>query len=179
MEQVFDERLIGLVASGDGTAFRMVYEQTKSCVYGFALSILQNREDAEDVMHDTYIKLHQSAAAYQPMGRPLAWILTIVKHLAYNKLRARRPHESIDTAYDIADGSAVSQSDIETRMMLEGVMNGLDEREREIISLHALAGWKHKEISVFLDMPLSTVISKYHRGLAKMKQAMTGEEAAL
>ena len=163
---------------GDGNAFAQVYEATSSAVYGFALSILQNKEDAEDVMHDAYIKLHQNAGKYQPQGKPLAWLLTIVKNLSYNKLRDRRPHEDIDEGKTLADPTAVAASDIENRLLIDNAMRGLDESERNVITLHAMAGWKHKEIANFLEMPLSTVLSKYRRGLEKMKQAMTQGEIA-
>ena len=74
-----DEKLILRMAEGDNDAFRDLYEQTSSAVYGFALSILRNVHDAENVMHDAYIRIHRSAAAYQPKGKPMAWILTIVR----------------------------------------------------------------------------------------------------
>ena len=83
-----DEKLILRMAEGDNDAFRDLYEQTSSAVYGFALSILRNVHDAENVMHDAYIRIHRSAAAYQPKGKPMAWILTIVRNLCYTRLKS-------------------------------------------------------------------------------------------
>ena len=83
-----DENLILRMANGDGHAFTELYQLTSGAVYGFALSILRNREDAEDVMHDAFIKTYTGAVTYKPTGKPLAWILTIVRNLAYNKIRA-------------------------------------------------------------------------------------------
>ena len=81
-----DENLIIRMAAGDGAAFKELYEQTSSAVYGFALSILKNKHDAEDVMHDAFIKVYTAAVTYKSMGKPLAWILTIVKNLCYSKV---------------------------------------------------------------------------------------------
>ena len=76
----FDETLITRMAEGDGNAFQEIYQHTSSAVYGFALSILKNRHDAEDVMHDTFLKAYSGAITYKPMGKPLAWILTITRN---------------------------------------------------------------------------------------------------
>ena len=81
-----DENLILRIAQGDGNAYRILYNETASTVYAFALSILRNRYDAEDVMHDTFIRIYTAAVTYKPLGKPLAWILTIVRNLSYNKI---------------------------------------------------------------------------------------------
>jgi RNA polymerase sigma-70 factor (ECF subfamily) len=60
-------------------------------------------------------------------------------------------------------------TDLEDRMVLEQVLAHLTEEEREIILLYAVSGMKHKEISESLGMKLSTVLSKYHRGLKKLR----------
>ena len=70
-----DENLIIRMAGGDGSAFRELYEQTASAVYGFALSILKNTHDAEDVMHDAFVKAYTAAVTYKPMGKPVAWLV--------------------------------------------------------------------------------------------------------
>jgi RNA polymerase sigma-70 factor (ECF subfamily) len=62
-----DELLIR-IAEGDMEAFRNLYELTDKAVYGFALSILKNHHDAEDVMQDTYIKIRSAAYLYQSIG---------------------------------------------------------------------------------------------------------------
>ncbi len=84
-----DENWITGIAKGDGDAFRRLYEATDRTVYGYALSLLSDRQDAHDVMHDTYIRVYENAASYRREGRPLAWILTIVRNLAYDRLRNR------------------------------------------------------------------------------------------
>ena len=76
---------------GQAQAFRKLHLATSSIVYGYALSILKNSADAEDVMHDAYIRAFNGAAAYQSRGKPLAWLLTIARNLSYNKVRSGKP----------------------------------------------------------------------------------------
>lgn len=165
------EKLILDMAGGSRDAFRLLYEATKDAVYGFALSILRNREDAEDVMHDAYIRIFTDAGSYSPQGKPLAWVLTIVRNLSLNKVRDGGRTESMpeDTAAEPADPEDVIEN-ATGQIVLETAMNVLDREEREIVVLHALTGYKHREIAEILDMPQGTVLSKYNRALRKMKK---------
>jgi len=171
-----DENLILRMANGDGHAFRELYQQTSGAVYGFALSILRNKEDAEDVMHDTFIKTYTSAITYKPSGKPLSWILTIVRNLAYNRIRAGKVNEDLSQYEDYAmTDELVDETGIITdRMLLKQAMSILDFEERQIFVLHAATGLKHKEIADILDLPIGTVLSKYNRALKKMRNEIEG-----
>lgn len=172
-----DEQLIPRIATGDRNAFTKVYEATRSIVYSFGLSILKNKQDAEDIMHDTYIKIFQNAASYQASGKPLAWILTIVKHLSYNRIRDRKPAENID---DYALSPGVSETEAaDNKMIVDSLIRTLADDERQIVVLHAAGGMKHREIAELLDIPLSTVLSKYNRSLRKLRNQFTEKEAAV
>jgi RNA polymerase sigma factor (sigma-70 family) len=84
------EALIAEMAAEDTQALEKLYEQTKTMVYGFALSLTKNAQDAEDVTQDTYVRLFQAAKSYRPQGKPMAWILTITRNLFLMKLRKKK-----------------------------------------------------------------------------------------
>lgn len=168
-----DEKLILRMAEGDNDAFRDLYEQTSSAVYGFALSILRNVHDAENVMHDAYIRIHRSAAAYQPKGKPMAWILTIVRNLCYTRLKSGDICEDISQYEDLLHVSEGEQT--VDRMVLQKALEILPFEDRQIVILHALTGMKHREIAELLDLPTGTVTSKYKRSLAKMRKEIEGK----
>ena len=170
------ERQIMRIPLGDKEAFKTVYESTRSAVFGFALSILRNRSDAEDVMHDTYLRVFRGAASYEPMGRPLTWILTIARNLAYNRIRDARNMDNIDDHMGIHSEHGMGRA--ETNLLLESALEALSEEECQIVILHAVTGWKHREIAEWMDMPLSTVLSKYRRALQKMREEIGGKEEA-
>ena len=161
------------MANGDRDAFSDLYHQTSSAVYGFALSILKNQHDAENVMHDTYIRAYKSAGSYKPMGKPMAWILTIVKNLSYNLLKTGRVSEDI-TQYESLLHVDEGDTAID-RMILAKAFAILEFEQRQIVILHALTGMKHREIAELLDVPIGTVLSKYNRSLAKMKKEIEGK----
>lgn len=78
------------IANYDKDALAGLYHMTSASVYSFALSLLKNIQDAEDVLHDTYLQVYKTAASYKSMNKPLAWILTIARNLSLMKLRNRK-----------------------------------------------------------------------------------------
>ena len=170
-----DEDLIRRIGQDDQNAFRAFYESTKNSVYGYALSILKNKQNAEDVMQETYLKIRENAPFYQPQGKPMAWVITIAKNLCFMKLRegaraVQLPAEESETV----DFSEVSET--EDRLVLEALMNRLSDGDREIVLLHAVSGLKHREIAKVLSLPLSTVLSKYSRAMKKLKTGLAEME---
>lgn len=160
------------VAGRDREALAELYQRTRTSVYGFALSILKNTQDAEDVLHDCYVNLYAAAAGYRSSGKPMAWILTITRNLCLMKLRERQktaglPREDWERYLD-------SREEItpEDRLVLTQCMRRLNDQERQIVVLHAVSGFKHREIAELMELPVSTVLSKYRRALKKLRQSL-------
>ena len=158
------------LAQGDSSALTPLYNETKTAVFAYALSILKNSQDAEDVMHDLYLTVYHSAVKYKSEGKPMAWIMTITKNLSLRRLRDRKHDADIpeeDYLPFIAQTEGLSPDE---RLILEEGLSSLSDTERQIVILHAVSGFKHKEIAQFTDLPLSTVLSKYSRAIAKLKK---------
>ena len=163
------EQHLADIAAGDKQALAQLYEETSSAVFGFALSILKNPHSAEDVLQDCFVRIFRSAASYQPAGKPMAWILTITRNLCLQVLRkdgatADLPQEEWEAFVGTRDDLSV-----EERVLLESCLKLLSADERQVLMLHAVAGYKHREIARQLAMPLATVLSKYHRAVKKLK----------
>ena len=170
-----DDTLISRISEGDKEAFTALYKLTAQSIYAYALSILKNPEDAEDVLQDTFLKIRSAAHLYKPQGKLLAWILTISKNLCMMKLR-RRKYLSPSPFEEISVKSVMNNiDDIEDQLVLTTALNILNDDECQIIILHAVTGWKHREIADLLHLPVSTVLSKYHRGLKKLKTELEGK----
>lgn len=155
---------------GELQAMADLYELTHSAVYGFALSILKHTEDAQDVAQDVYLHLYRSAGSYRSHGKPRAWLLTVTRHLALDRLRTRGKVISLE---ERQEGQLLPSEEMENedRLVLRSLLEVLGQEERQVITLHALAGLKHREIARILDLPLATVLSKYSRGMKKLQLA--------
>ncbi|WP_308588845.1 RNA polymerase sigma factor [uncultured Oscillibacter sp.] len=160
---------IARIAQGDQDALGQLYHRTRPAVYGFALSILKNPHDAEDALHDTYLQVWGAAGGYRSQGKPMAWLLTVVRNLCMDILRRRSRTESLSGAEGcFEDRPAVTQED---RMLLRALLEALGDEERQVVTLHALGGLKHRETAELLGLPLATVLSKYSRALKKLNAA--------
>ncbi len=171
------EKCLLRLAAGDTAALEELYHRTSAAVYGFALSILRNAQDAEDALHDCYVSVSAAAGEYRPHGKPMAYLMTLTRNLCLMKLRQRKktadyPGEDWEQALPAKPGFSP-----EDRLLLAQCMSELTAEERQIITLHAVAGFKHREIAAFLSLPLPTVLSKYNRGLKKLKNTLLKGES--
>ena len=169
------EELILRVAAGEQQALEELYRRTRGAVYAVALSLLRNAHDAQDVAQDAFVRVWEGAAQYRPQGSPMAWLLTVARNLARMKLRqGARQAELSDEEWEAipADSPGVTPED---RELLQTALAGLEDQERQVVLLHAVTGLKHREIAALLEMPLATVLSKYHRALKKLKSKLKGD----
>jgi len=168
------EALLLRIAAGEQEALVELYDRTRAAVYALAVSILKNIHDAQDVTQDSFVRIWESAPQYRPQGSPIAWILTIARNQARMKLRQRSRNAELDEDAwkDIpAQTPAVTPED---RYLLQTALAALSEQERQIVMLHA-AGLKHREAAELLEMPLATVLSKYHRALKRLRAFVEGD----
>lgn len=157
------------IANGNHDSLSSLYNITSKRVYGFILSMVKNKHDAEDILHDTYINIYHSSINYKSTDKPISWILGIARNLSLLKLRDNRKSTSI--AYEDFEENIDYQKDIsiEEKLVIREFMEILSLEEREIVYLQAIAGFKHREIAQLLQMPLPTVLSKYHRAIKKLR----------
>ncbi|MDO5445642.1 MAG: RNA polymerase sigma factor [Eubacteriales bacterium] len=175
MEKI--EHYISDIAQNNGhAAMEQLYLCTKDAVYGYALSILKSTHDAEDVLHDCYLSVFHSAPGYTASGKPMAWIFTIVRNLCLSRLRSRSRFSDLPEEDWEPYLETNQQLSPEDRIVLEHCLRDLAEDEREILLLHALSGMKHREIAALMNRPLSTVLSRYHRALRKMRELLKEED---
>jgi RNA polymerase sigma-70 factor (ECF subfamily) len=166
------------IAAGDTRALENLYHETHPSVYAYVISVLKNIHDAEDVLHDCYLAVHSAAANYSSSGKPMAWIITIAKNLCLMKLRERKKKAEVEDEdfFINAQYNEDSRLTPEDAFILSECMNELSDEERQIVVLHVVSGFKHREIASFLDMALPTVLSKYHRALKKLKNSLSKGE---
>ncbi len=168
------DRLLRQVADGDREAFGQLYRLARGPVYGLVLSMLKNAHDAQEITQDTFVKVWDSAGSYRSQGSPMAWLLTVARNLARMRLRqSARLGELTEEEWEAipADAPAVTAED---RAVLQEALASLGDQERQIVLLHAASGLKHREIASLLELPLSTVLSKYQRALKKLRAQLEG-----
>ena len=167
-----DELLLS-VKSKNQNACSELYKLTSPAVYAYAMSFLKNTYDAEDVMHDCYVNIFSAADKYVSQGQPMAWILTIVKNLSLQKLNSAVKANDLSVVEKQLI-SPDSNLDTESKMLISMCFVVLDSFDQRIVILYAVAGFKHREISSALNIPLNSELSRYSRALKKLKSEYEG-----
>ena len=162
--QTLDE-CIRRMARGDQEGLATLYEMNHAAVYGFTLSILKNVDDAQDITQDTFVQLFRVAGQYRSQQKPMAWILTIARNLALNHYKERQRTTPV-AELDLSPLDHQSQVTSEDRMVLHSLLSQLGEEERQIVTLHALTGLKHREIAGLLHCSEANVKVRIHRARA-------------
>ena len=153
------QQLLIHIAGGEREALAELYQRTRSAVYGLALSYLKNAHDAQDLTQDVYVQVWDCAEQYRLTGSPMGWLLAVCRNLCLMRMRRE------------------CGLDADERALLQGALASLTDEERRIVLLHAVTGLKHREIAALLELPLPTVLSKYHRALKKMRSFLEGDDA--
>ena len=170
-------RLLSGVAAGSQDDLAELYRRTRTAVYGLALSYLRNAHDAQDLTQDVFVHIWDTAGQYRPTGSPVGWILAVCRNLCLMRRRRTERHAVLSEA----EWDAIPQQETglttEERTLLQHVLSRLGEEERRIVLLHAVTGLKHREIAALLELPLPTVLSKYHRAIRKMRADLEGDNA--
>ena len=171
------QRLLIRVAGGDRDALAELYQRTRAAVYGLALSYLKNAHDAQDLTQDVYVQVWDCAAQYHSTGSPMGWLLTVCRNLCLMRLRREERHAALSEEEWDAIPAQECGLDADERTLLQQALASLAGEERRIVLLHAVTGMKHREIAALLELPLPTVLSKYHRALKKMRSLLKGDDA--
>ena len=159
---------------GDEQALAELYERLSPNVNALALKLLGSREEAEEVVQDTFLTLYRKADRYHTWQQsPRAYIYTIARNNAFSRLRKRKARPTKADELDVTDArSRVASNpakDRTTELYVEKILAHLDEEERELLEQNFYQGYTHAELAERTDMPLGTVKSKLRRALLKLR----------
>ena len=174
-KQEFDKKMLEL-QRGDEKAFEDIYNATHRGLFAFILSICRNYHTAEDMMQTAYIRLRTTVASYRAGSNAYAWLYTIAKNATLNEL-AREKREAPSDMEDGQERYGSYTMDDEGAPVTALMNKVLNDNERQIVTLHVIAGFKHREIAEMLDKPLGTVLWTYNNALAKLKRELEKEGA--
>jgi RNA polymerase sigma-70 factor (ECF subfamily) len=178
-----DPVLLARVAKGDQQAFSQLYDQSCTVLYTLALRILGNREEADDLLQDVYLEVWRKVARYDiGRGTPMAWLVTLTRSRAIDRLRARqtRAQQHAEPAKDPAATHArdagpspfETQADQELRMVVGMAITALPSAQQQAIELAYYEGLSHNEIAARLNQPLGTVKTRIKLGMAKLREQL-------
>ncbi len=176
------QRLISaLIRTGekDHSAFHEVYTLTSAKLFGICMRVCQQRQGAEDVLHEVYVTVWRCAADWDPArGSPIAWLSIIARNRAIDWRRAQviRPAASAEEAHAIPDPAPHAESLLlrqDRNTTLHRCLKNLEVRQSEVIFQAFYGGATYAELAQERGVPLGTVKSWVRRGLLEIKRQLS------
>lgn len=176
---------------GDKEALKEIYQAYIAFIYSIVYDKLQNKENAEDITSDFFIRLWEKAALYKPGNGHRGWMATIARNMAVDFLRKNSREELTDQLHsgeaEREKGNAARKIYRETEspverdaignIVWEEALLSLKEQEREILNLKIMGGMTFREIASCLRLPMGTVTWKYREILKKLRRYGYEKEA--
>lgn len=178
--------LVSAMAVGQEVAMGELYDLTSGLVHGVALRMLQNAQDAEEVVLDVYMKAWRNASTYSTdVGSVTAWLVMMARSVAIDRIRSRNAQpktlELTNLKFSEPGGSSATPEpatlERERRARIQLVLSELPAEQREALILAFFGGLSHAELAERLGQPLGTIKTRIRLGLRRLRSVL-GESAA-
>lgn len=180
-----DDRLIERYLNGDQEAFELLLKQHAQALYAFVFSLVRNREVAEDVLQDTFLKAWKNFSKFDPSKSFKTWIFSIAKYTSFDALKKKKaiPFSAFETddqegsfIENIPDENELAQMTLETEetnKSVEDSLKRLPEKYQQVLRLFYQEDFSLSEISEILEKPYNTIKSWHYRGIKRLEQEFT------
>lgn len=181
------------IRNKDKSGLKDIYDAYMPYIYTILFGILQNRENAEDVASEFFIKLYTNADGYQPGNGHKGYLATIARNMAIDYIRKHK-REILTADFSGSDGTEngttstsedgetgylrkqadTTESEVEEQVIgeisLQEALAKLKPEERTIIDMKILGELTFKEIAAVLAIPIGTVTWRYREGIHKLRR---------
>jgi len=168
--QIEDIEIIKKVIQKDKNALYVLYDKYSGALFGVILRICQHETLAEDVLQETFVKIWEKIASYQPeKGKFYTWAYRIAKNTALNALRkSDRLIQNEDLSVIKDEGTTPGGIDLQE---LNGALSRLEPHHQEAISLVYFRGYTHREANEEMGVPLGTFKSYIRQALQLLRES--------
>jgi RNA polymerase sigma factor (sigma-70 family) len=176
-----DEQLMSAYVSGDAAAFRVIFERYAPVLTRAMLRELYVREEANDLVQQTFLQLHRARADFDAGQKLKPWVFTIAMNLKreYFRRKKRRPERPLDLASAAEPAvAALGAARVDAQRTLSRVLGDLPADQREVIELHWFDGLEFPEVAQVVGASVSAVKVRAHRGYVRLRHAL-GDDAPL
>ena len=182
-DKTADRLTLARMARGEHDALAELYDRHARGLYSLALRILQDRADAEDVVQDVFAQAWTQAARYDgARGAVAAWLLTLARSRAIDRLRSKRARPDGGVADDAAVTGMVDGGDTPDLQLLSAeqvsrvreALRSLPLLQRVAIEMAYYEGLSHSEIAGKLEQPLGTVKTRIRQAMIRLRESLAG-----
>lgn len=169
------KQLVAKVKSGDSEAFRYLVEKHQHLAFTIAYNIVKNRQDAEEVVQDSFVKVFTKIAQFKEESKFSSWLFKIVYNTALSRIRKKQldtftlEHDDYSTEYGIDSHSGWDQMVLtDQKKYIDKALSNLADQDKLVLTLFYLADEDINEICEITNEKRTTIKARLHRARAKM-----------
>lgn len=171
------ETCLERIACEDRAAFEQLYHLISAKLLGVVLRIIPQRSLAEDVLHDTFLKIWRAAHQYdRSRASAISWTATIARNAAIDHKRRRKeldlPDDQLAFHMDRETLFDRHRDDEATKLTLRHCLAQLEESHRQCVVLAYCQGLSREDLSERLDVPVNTIKTWLRRGLLALRECV-------
>lgn len=184
-ERDADARLAQRIRAGDTAALGELYDRYASIALGTALRVVGDRQEAEDVVHDALVAVWRKIDRFDAArGSLRAWLMTVVRNRAIDRIRARRPGMDLEDADErslLRTGpnptweEALRQA---SATEVRAAIADLPDEQRRAVELAYFEGYTYREVADLTGVPPGTANGRLRLALGKLRDALAGTSGA-
>ncbi len=180
-----DEVLMVRVAEGGVEAYEQLYHRYKNRILTFIHRYVGDREWAEDLTHETFLKLYKNPRAFDPRNRFVTWLFTVARNLSIDFLRRRKSvspltvNDGDDDSFSLELPDSDTTSPVDRALIreleenIQDVLMSLSDKLREVFILCAIQGLSYEEVAQIVGCPAKTVSSRLSRARKRFLKSFT------
>ena len=179
--QESDVLLLKAIAARDEAALAQLYDRYDRILFGLLMRILNNREEAEDVLQEVFLQVWRKAADFdESRGRPFTWLVTLARSRGIDRLRTLASRERVaeagarEVSEEISD-AATDAFKSEQRGLVSDALAKLPDEQKRLIMLAYFDGLTQTEIATRLGAPLGTVKTRMRTGMIRLRELLAGQ----
>ena len=177
-----DVELLRAIAAKDEASLALLYDRYRVILFGLLMRILNNREEAEDVLQEVFLQVWRKAADFdENRGRPFTWLVTLGRSRGIDRLRTLAARDRVaeagarEASEEISD-AATDAFKSEQRGLVKNALAQLPDEQKRAIILAYFDGLSQSEIATRLGTPLGTVKTRMRTGLIKLRELLAGKD---
>ncbi|HEX5875866.1 MAG TPA: sigma-70 family RNA polymerase sigma factor [Pyrinomonadaceae bacterium] len=180
--QVDDVELMKAIAARDEAALAQLYDRYRVIVFGLLMRILNNREEAEDVLQEVFLQVWRKADDFdENRGRPFTWLVTLGRSRGIDRLRTLASRERVAEAgarevVEQVSDAATDAFKSEQRGLVNSALAQLPDEQKRPLMLAYFDGLTQSEIAARLGAPLGTVKTRMRTGLMRLRELLAGKD---
>lgn len=174
-----DALLADRIRSGDTVALGELYDRHAGMALATALRVLRDRQEAEDVVHDAFVAVWRKIDRFNAeRGSLRAWLMTVVRNRAIDRVRARRNPMGVDEADELSllrTGPNPTWEDALRRTSavdVQAAMATLPDEQRRAVELAYFEGYTYREVAELTSVPAGTANGRLRLALTKLRDAL-------